>query len=460
MDRVWSVDAIAKNDSTSIYGAAISLSESPLVEGLIYVGTDDGVISITEDNGATWRRMESVSGVPDMTLVEDIITSVHNPDTAYAVFDNHKRGDHAPYLYRTSNRGETWRDISGDLPDWGAVHTVAEDHVDPNLLFVGTEFGLFYSQNGGQNWVQLKTNFPTIDVRDIEIQRRENDLVVGTFGRGIYVLDDYSPLRVAADDVADAEATLFPVRDAWLYVEGDLWGPWGGDKGSNGDNFWTAENPPYGAVFTYVLRDGLSSLADARREAEIAIEDEGGDTPYPSWDDLRAEDREDAPAILFTITDEAGDVVRRFTAPHSAGLHRVAWDLRYSAPDPVQLEAPASSPFSSPAVGPMVVPGTYTVSIAKRINGVVTPLSAPQTFVVKPLHDSPEATVDRGSLLAFQQDTADVTRAVSGAGAASRELRNQLAHLKLAAETVTAPNEDLRARIQQLDVSSPKTINC
>ncbi len=453
MGRVWSVDAVAKNDSTSIYGAAIAINESPLAEGLIYVGTDDGVISITEDNGATWRRVETIRGVPEMTLVEDIIASVHDPDVAYAVFDNHKRGDHEPYVYRTDNRGGAWQDISGDLPDWGAVHTIAEDHVDPNLLFVGTEFGLFFSQNGGRNWEQLKTGFPTIDVRDIEIQRRESDLVVGTFGRGIYILDDYAALRTGADELAEAEATLFPVRDAWLYIEGDLWGPWGGTKAVNGDNFWFAENPPFGAVFTYVLRDGLKTLADARREEEIEIEKGGGDTPYPPWDDLRAEDREDQPAILFTITDASGEVVRRLTAPHDKGLHRVAWDLRYAAPDPTQLEESTPSPFAAPSVGPLVLPGEYTVSIAKRVNGVVTALSEPQSFVVKPLHDTPEATDDRPSLLAFQQETADMARAVTGASAASGELRTRLAHLKLAVEAVTAPNEQQRALIQQLEAT-------
>ena len=416
MDRVWSVDAIAKNDSTSIYGAAIALSESPLAEGLIYVGTDDGVISVTENNGTDWRRLTSVRGVPDMTLVEDIITSNHNADVAYAVFDNHKRGDHNPYVYRTSDRGRTWTSIAGNLPNSGSVHTIAEDHIDPNLLFVGTEFGLFYSQNGGGNWQQLKTNFPTIDVRDIEIQRRENDLIVGTFGRGIYVLDDYSALRTSASSVASAEATLFEVRDPWLYIEGDLWGTYGGAQASNGDNFWYAENPPYGAVFTYNLRDGLETRADARRSAEREIEKSGGDTPYPSWETLRAEDREDAPAIVFTITDANGEIVRRMTGPHSAGLHRVAWNLRYEAPDPAVLSRGAPSIFGSAPMGPMVLPGTYTVTMSKRINGVVTPLGSPQNFTVKALENSPELATDRAAVLAFQRETAELSRAVSGAG--------------------------------------------
>ena len=451
MGRVWSVDAIAKNDSTSIYGAAIALNESPLEEGLIYVGTDDGVISVTEDNGETWRQSENTRGVPTMTLVEDIIASVHDADVAYAVFDNHKRNDHAPYVLRTDDRGVSWRSIAGDLPEWGAVHTVAEDHVDPNLLFVGTEFGLFYTQNGGRNWVQLKTNFPTIDVRDIEIQRRENDLIVGTFGRGIYVLDDYTPLRTSAAEVAEAEATLFPVRDSWIYIEGDLWGPSGGAKGSNGDNFYSADNPPFGAVFTYALRDGYQTLAETRRDGEIEIERAGGDTPYPSWETLRAEDREDDPAILFIIEDAAGNIVRRITGPTRAGLHRVAWDLRYPAPDRVRLTQPALSPFANAPVGPLVVPGAYTVTMAKRINGVVTALSEPQTFTLSPLHDTPEASNDREGLLAVQQNTAELVRVVEGTTVTASDFRNRLAHLKLSVETLGSDNDDLRAQIQSLE---------
>ena len=451
MGRVWSVDAIAKNDSTSIYGAAIALSESPLAQGLIYVGTDDGVISVTEDNGESWRRLVTIRGVPEMTLVEDIITSNHAADVAYAVFDNHKRGDHNPYVYRTGDRGRTWQPIAGDLPEWGSVHTIAEDHIDPDLLFVGTEFGLFYSQNRGQNWHQLKTNFPTIDVRDIEIQQRESDLVVGTFGRSIYVLDDYSPLRTNAAAVASAEATLFPVRDPWLYVEGDLWGTWGGAKASNGDNFWQADNPPFGAVFTYTLSQDLRSRAQARRKAEQEIEKTGGDTPYPSWDVLRAEDREDDPAVVFTITDEAGNVVRRITGPQKKGLHRVAWDLRYEAPDPAQVNRPEPGLFSSPSMGPMVLPGTYTVTLGKRINGVVTPLASPQSFTVKSLQNSPEIAEDRAAVLAFQKETADLARAVSGANASSSEMRNRLAHLKVAVEALETRNDAQRARMQQIE---------
>ena len=451
MGRVWSVDAIAKNDSTSIFGAAISVSESPVQQGLIYVGTDDGVISVTEDNGATWRRLESVSGVPDMTLVEDIIASQHSADVAYAVFDNHKRGDDKPYIYRTTNRGRSWTPIASDLPEIGAAHTIAEDHGDPNLLFVGTELGLYYTQNGGGSWHQLKGNFPTIAVRDIELQRRENDLVIGTFGRSIYVLDDYTPLRISAASVATAEATLFDVRDPWLYVEGDLWGTYGSAQASYGNDFWFAENPPFGAVFTYTLRDGLETRAQSRRKAERELEKNGGDTPYPSWDTLRAEDREDDPAIVFTITDANGAVVRRMTAPSTKGLHRVAWNLRYGAPDPVDLNAGPTSIFAGQQDGPLVIPGQYTVTMGKRINGVVTPLGSPKTFTVKELDNSPELSEDRAATLAFQQETVGLSRAVSAAGAAGGELQNRLNHLKVAIAALAVPNEAQRANAQAIE---------
>lgn len=331
------------------------------------------------------------------------------------------------------------------------MHTIAEDHVDPNLLFVGTEFGLFYSQNRGRNWTQLKTNFPTIDVRDIEIQKRENDLVIGTFGRGIYILDDYSPLRTRAETLSQSEATLFPVRDSWIYVQGDLWGPAGGAQAFNGDNFWYAENPPFGAVFSYVLRDGLQTQADARREREIEIEKAGGDTPYPSWETLRAEDREDEPAIIFIVRDTAGNVVRRLTGPSGKGLHRVAWDLRYPAPDAVRLTPPPVSAFGNPPVGPLAVPGQYSVTLAKRINGVVTTISDPQTFTLKPLHDTPEASSDRDLVLAFQRDTAELVRVVAGATDTAAELRNRLAHLKLGAKSIESDNTSILAQIQALE---------
>lgn len=448
MGRIWSVDAIAKNDSTSIYGAAIALSESELVEGLIYVGTDDGVMSVTEDGGESWRRVEEFRGVPDMSLIEDTVASVHDANVAYATIDNHKRGDHRPYVLKTENRGRSWSLISGDLPERGSAHTIVEDHVDPDLLFVGTEFGVFFTQDGGASWHRLKTNFPTIAVRDIEIQRRENDLVVGTFGRGIYILDDYSPLRTAASDVEPVH--LFSVRDAWSYVVGDRYGV--GEKGFLGANFYTAPNPPFGAVFTYRIEDGIESAREARRKAEIALEEEGGDTPYPSWDALREEDREEEPAVLLIVRDSDGAVVRRVAGESSAGLHRTAWDLRWPATDPVSLAAPGfRAPWAADPRGPLAAPGRYTVSLAVRRNGELTELAGPQAFDVKSLPQGAETSRNPSGVVAFQRKAGELNRAVAGAGALTGELNQRIEHLKVAIPSTPSANENLEQRLRSIE---------
>lgn len=448
MDRVWSVDAIAKNDSTSIYGSIIAFSESPLEAGLLFAGTDDGVIAVSEDGGENWSSKTSFNGVPEMSLVEDIITSVHDPDVAYAVFDNHKKGDYAPYVFKTTNRGASWQEIGDELPEWGSAHTIAEDHVDPDLLFVGTEFGLFFTQDGGDAWHKMTGGFPTISVRDLEIQRRESDLVVGTFGRGIYILDDYSPLRTESAAL-EAEATLFPVKDAWLYVEGDLWGPSGGPQSSLGDNFYYAENPPYGAVFTFHLRDGYETRRDARLAEEAELLEAGEDTPYPSWDELRAEDREDDPAVVAEITDEGGTVIKRIPAPASAGLHRIAWDMRFESPDPITLVEPERSPYDGHGNGPMVVPGTYSVQLIKRIDGAEEALTEPQTFELKPLNRSPEAG-DHETRYEMQMAMHALEIATYSAAAKADGLDERLTYAKAALEQATFEADDLRADVAAL----------
>ncbi|WP_405231052.1 WD40/YVTN/BNR-like repeat-containing protein [Lentisalinibacter salinarum] len=430
MGRVWSVDTIAKNDSTSIYGAAIGLSESPVLEGVIYVGTDDGVMNVTSDGGETWRRTTSFPGVPDMSLIEDVVASVHDPDVAYAVFDNHKRGDYKPYVLKTADRGRSWRPITGDLPARGSAHTIAEDHVNPDLLFVGTEFGLYFTQDGGESWHELTGgDFPTIAVRDLEIQRRENDLVVGTFGRGIWILDDYTPLRTPADELGDTE--LFPVRDPWLYIEGYIWDDRG--KGSMGSGFYAAPNPPYGAMFSYYLEEPLLPARKERRRREIEVEIEGGDTPYPDWEVLRAEDREEEPQLLLLVRDAEGRLVRQVSGETEEGFHRSAWDLRLPPPDPIVLGEPEQRMYwESEPVGPLALPGQYSVQLARLVDGELTTVGLPEAFTVKPLENSPEITDDRRALQAFQLKAAELQRAVKGAVQAVEEYRARIDHLQAA----------------------------
>ncbi|MEL6302083.1 MAG: glycosyl hydrolase [Pseudomonadota bacterium] len=429
MGRVWGVDTIAKNDSTSIYGSAIGISESVLEEGLIYVGTDDGVMNITEDGGATWEQTTRFAGVPDMSYIDDVLASAHDSDVVYVVLDNHKRGDYKPYVLRSDNRGESWKSIASNLPERGSAHTIVEDHVDPNLLFLGTEFGLFFTQDGGASWHALKSNFPTIAVRDIEIQQRENDLVVGTFGRGIYILDDYSALRTKKADIDAFE--LFGVRDPWLYVEGDLWG--GRKKGAIGEEYYVADNPPFGAVFTYYLSEPLKSRKATRRAAEIETEKAGGDTPYPSWDALREEDREQAPELYLVVRDSAGKIVRRVAGKTGKGLHRTAWDLRLPPPNPIDLSGGGDRPYwQSEPMGPMVLPGIYSAELAVVRDGVMTSVGEPQSFTVKSLESSPEITADRAALQAFQIEVADLHRATIGSTRAIGELENRIAYIRAA----------------------------
>jgi photosystem II stability/assembly factor-like uncharacterized protein len=453
MDRVWSVDALQKNRGVSRYGAAIGLSESPLREGLIFLGMDDGRINVTEDGGNNWRSIDRVSGVPDMTYVSDILASQHDTETAFATFDNHKRGDYKPYVYVSRNNGRSWQSISGDLPERGSVFTIVEDHIDPNLLFVGTEFGIWFTQNGGRNWLRLKGNFPTIAVRDLEIQQRENDLVAGTYGRGIYILDDYSALRTPVQAVAEQEASLFPVRDALLYIEGDKWnsGQALGTVGASGSAFFTAPNPPFGAVFTYYLRDGLKSSRDLRREAEKAVQEEGDDNPYPDWASLREEDNEQSPQIVLTIRNSGGEVVRNIVAPHSKGIHRTNWDLRLPAPHPTELEPPSfRAPWNPKPIGPLALPGRYTVSVNAVAGGERHELVSATEFTVRELRLSPEVTDDREMLLTFQKESADLYRRVAGAVRNVNEYETRLKSMDKALLDTPAATEDTHSRLDAL----------
>jgi photosystem II stability/assembly factor-like uncharacterized protein len=450
MDRIWSVDAVSKNRSTSFYGTIVSLSESPLEEGLLYAGTDDGLIQVTEDGGENWTRHESFGDVPEATYVSQLITSVHQVDTAYAAFDNHKKGDFKPYVMKTTDRGATWTDISGDLPERGTVYSVAEDHENPDLLFAGTEFGVFFTVDGGTRWIRLKGGIPTIACRDLDIQRRENDLAVGTFGRGIYILDDYAPLRTVSDDLLEQEAHLFGVKDPWLFVESSPLG--GRGAGSQGASFYFADNPAYGAVFTYYLKDGYKTLREERREKEKEIQEDDGDNPYPTWDELRAEDREEKPVLVFTIRDDRDRVVRRVTGSVDKGLHRVAWDLRYPAPHPAR-KTPWSSPYpwASPPQGPLVVPGTFQVSMALRARGETRELGEAQSFEVRYLEHTTLPASDRAAARTFQAQTAELRRAVMGAGRMLDFAEDRLAHIRRALQDTPAAPMDLTDRVDELD---------
>jgi photosystem II stability/assembly factor-like uncharacterized protein len=446
MGKLWGPDAVSKHVSTSFYGNVVALAESPKQEGFLYAGTDDGLIQVTEDGGKTWRRIDRFPGVPERTYVSRILPSLHDRNTVYAAFDNHKNADFAPYLLKSTDAGKTWASVTGDLPPRGSVYALAEDHVDPKLLFAGTEFGLFVTLDGGKKWVRLKSGLPTIAVRDLAVQRQMNDLVVGTFGRGIYVLDDYSPLRSLTPDLLAKEAALFPARDAILYVEAQPLG--GRGKSFQGEAFYAADNPPYGATVTYLLKEAVKTRKQKRKEAE-----KKGGAPYPSKDELRAEEEEEEPAIVLTVSDADGKVIRTLTGPATEGISRVTWDLRHPAatlPRVTTEESDTDPVFRNPPRGPLVMPGRYSVSLARRVAGVLTTLPGTTEFEVVADGLLSLSTDDRKELQTFQRDVSRLQRAVLGALNAANDLAGRLEQAKRALDQAPAAQEKTKAFVRDL----------
>ena len=441
MGKVWSIDAVAKNASTAFFGNASALAESPKKEGLIYVGTDDGLLQITEDGGKNWRRVEKLPDVPELAYVSRIVASNHDADTVFVAIENHQNADFKPYLFKSTDAGRTWTSIKSNLPVNAPIWSIAEDHVNPNLLFVGNEFGLYFSIDGGQKWIQLKGGFPTIQVRDLAIQKRENDLVLGTFGRGIYILDNYGPLRSLKPEMLKQDGLLFPVKDGLMYIMAQPLG--GRGKSFQGESFYTAENPPFGATFTYYLKEDLKTRKTKRQEAERDAQRKAAPIGWPSQSDLRAEEEEEAPAVIFTISDSSGRVVRRLTGPITAGIQRVSWDLRYPAPTlPPPPNPETEDPFNEGPAGPLVMPGSYKVTAARRVDGVLTPMGQAQEFQVIVEGQDRMAPADRETLHEFQQKVARLQRAVQGAQATANALKPRLVAIRRALlETPAAPEK-------------------
>jgi photosystem II stability/assembly factor-like uncharacterized protein len=414
MGRTWSYDAPRDLWAMSQFNTITSLSESPLVEGLVYVGTDDGLIQISEDDGANWRTVNKLPGVPDRFFVNDIKADLHDADTVYVVVDDHKSGDFAPYILKSENRGRSWKSISSNLPKRHILWRVVQDHVKPGLMFVGSEFGVFFTVNGGSSWTKLSGGTPNMSFRDLVIQTRENDLVGATFGRSFYVLDDYTPLRDINEEVLKDGSVLFPVRNALWYVERSRLGCRQPTcKASQGDSFYNAPNPAFGATFTYYLAEEIQSSKDARRKAEKEKEKANQNVVAIGWDTVIDESREDAPAIVFTVKGPDGNIVNQVEAPATAGFNRVAWDLRYPSIEP--WSAAAEGEDNEPGVGVLVVPGRYSVEMHKRVDGVMSDMGQEQSFDVVSIRPDP---VLPGSTqeqrVIFESQVDELIRAMNG----------------------------------------------
>ena len=360
--------------------------------------------------------------------------------------DNHKYGDYTPYLLKSTNRGRTWKSITGNLPDRHLVWRVVQDHVEKDLLFAATEFGLFFTVDGGKKWVEFSGGVPTISFRDVTIQRREEDIVAASFGRGFFILDDYTPLRAVDTDALEEDAMLFPGRKAWWYIERH---PLAFSKGgSQGHSFFRAPNPPFGAVFTYYLKEDLLTEREARIKSETDAIKAGEDTPFTGYDAVEEERREAAPEIWLTVRDADNNVVRRISGPVKKGFHRVAWDLRFPAVQPVSL-ADKLNPDRQPQ-GFLAAPGTYTVSLSQRVNGETIELVSAQEFEVERLRDGALPGADTDDVVAFWERTARLQRSVTAASSTVTALNKKMRGLKRAVARTRSAPEDLDEQWQAI----------
>ena len=454
--RVHAVDELYDNGAMSQFCTISHLSESPVVEGLIYVGTDDGLIQVTEDGGKTWRAAVDLPTAPTQVFIQAVQADVADPDTVFAVADAHKIGDYSPYVYESNDRGKSWRPISGNLPHGEILWALQQDHVNTNLLFLGAETGIYTSLNRGESWHKLAAA-PTIAFRDIKIQRRDGDLVGATFGRGFYVLDDYTPLRDLAGDGLATAGHVFPIRDAWWYV------PQVPSQSNGmptmGATLYKTPNPDFGATITYYLKEGAETKKEKRNAAEKKLKADGKNADFPGWDTLTAELNEADPQLLIVIKNEAGEQVRRLSVPAKAGLGRIAWDLRLEPPEPIILKQPDFRyPWEGEPQGPLAAPGTYSAELMLVADGKVKSLGEARPFVVKPVPTAPDGT-DFGKMAAFQKTVSDLLVEMTGAAAEIGRGRERLNYLRKAVVAAPAADTKLFRRIDKLvaDIRTQRT---
>lgn len=441
-DSPWDVLAMSN------YNTITSLAESPIKKGLIYAGTDDGLLQVTEDGGANWRKIEvSTMGVPATAFINDVKADLFDENTVYVALDNHKYGDFKPYLVKSTDKGKSWTSMTHGIPDKHLVWRVVQDHVDRGLMFAGTEFGLFFTSDGGRSWTELNGGIPTISFRDLAIQRRENDLVAASFGRGFFILDDYTALRGLKKEDLELEAKLYMPRKAWWYFTRPVL-DFDDPRGSQGSQLYLAPNPDFGAVFSYYLKDEYPSAAKQRKEKEKKME---GDIPFPGWDSLEMETRTMEPYVFLEIRNSSGEVVNRIKATNKKGFQRVSWDLKVAPMSPMTEEGPLSR------IALMAAPGTYTGQLFKFVDGQIMAISEQVEVLVEPLREGalPGAPNDQVASFWRQFEKAAVEASeVADRLTKTLKLTEQLHKAALAANvgaTVFTKIHEARESLQELD---------
>ena len=427
-DNAWDVKAMSQ------YNTITSLAESPKQEGLLYAGTDDGIIQVSENGGSSWTKVElgSIKGIPSTAFVNDVRADLFDANTVYAALDNHKYGDFKPYLIKSTNKGKSWVSINGNLPSRLITWRLVQDHIKKDLLFAATEYGIYFSTNGGVKWIQLKDGLPTISFRDLTIQRRENDLVYASFGRGFYILDDISPLREFDESKANSDVALFPVKKAYWYVQKS--GMYG-----QGDNDYKADNPPFGAIFTYYMPDSLKSLTDLRKEKDKKS------PSFPGWDALDNERRQDGPEILLTIKDSSGKVINTIKGTNKKGFNRVNWDLTFPDMSGELLKKKVQNEWMKKEF--MATPGSYSVSLSKRVDGVKTDLGTVQNFEVVSLRDGALPRAPYEDVIAFRNKYFDFQQNLTATKLALAKDLQIINAMKNALDKAPSPAEGLSAKI-------------
>jgi photosystem II stability/assembly factor-like uncharacterized protein len=421
-DNPWDIYAMSN------YSTITSLAESVTTPGVVWAGTDDGILQSTADDGKTWNKMmvSSLPGVPERAFVNDIKIDRYDDNKVYVCLDNHKEGDFKPYVYMTENGGKSWTNLGESLPYGTLTWRLVQDHVSEYLMFLGTENGIYVTMNGGNDWKKLAGS-PTIPFRDLAIQKRENDLVGASFGRSFWVLDDYSPMReMTVGRMLDDEAALFSVRDAWWYS------PRNNDPGVGADKY-AADNPDFGAVFTYNLNTEFKSKAKMRKEMEKEAKKDGRPLTFAGYDAIDAENDERKPKIWLTVMDADGKIVRKISKPMKKGLQRVAWDLRYPSTFAIR-PGQGGGGRGRRSGGSMAPPGKYSVTLSKEVDGKVTQLDGPVSFNVKPLHKATIEGADAATLVSYRKKVKEVQDMMAMGQESLGDLEKQVKSMETALE--------------------------
>ena len=444
MGKYWPSDAVAKDVSSSQWGTAVALAESPVKAGLLFVGTDDGVIQISNNDGTSWTKTTTFPGVPEYTFVSDIFPSTFNENLVFASFNNIKSDDFIPYVLKSNDQGKTWVSISGDLPKDQVVHSILQDPVNENLLFAGTEMGIYFTLDAGNHWMKLGSGLPDVAVRDIKIQEREKDLVIATFGRGFYILDDYSSLReLNGSSLDSSEATFFPVKDALMYIQD-------GSRYGTGSTYYKAENPEFGATFTYYLKEVPKSLKSKRLKKEKELFKEGSPIPQPTREELQAEEREVSPYLVFTIKDKNGETVRTLYGKASAGIHRNHWDLRYGSQGPINLKKDKFDPLKESSNWMLALPGEYSVTLSIVEAGEIKQLSNPVAFKAVVLNNTTLPATDRQAMVDFYDQVSDLYRVYAATSESIEELAKKTAFIQQALQQNDKATPEMKDQAQQI----------